>query len=78
MKIRIALVWLALFLSGCASYSWNKPGFTKQEFSKDSYECERDARQSGYFGEGIALTINMRNFMDRCMIARGYQKVRNE
>lgn len=60
------------FLVGCASMTWNKPDVTQAEFNKDSYECQRDARQSGYYGSGIAGAINMREFLQMCMVSKGY------
>ena len=38
---------------------FNHPNYTEQLWNVDSYECERGARQSGYFGGGIAGSINM-------------------
>jgi hypothetical protein len=34
--------------------------------------CERDLRQSGYYGGGIAGQLNMRDFYNRCMEANGW------
>jgi hypothetical protein len=81
MKDSIMLfgIILALFLYGCASkYQLVKYGATQQEVAKDNYECERDARQSGYFGGGIVGEINMRNFFERCLAVKGYQKIKIE
>ena len=80
MKVCIILFGIVLILSlyGCASkYRLVKYGATQQEVAKDNYECERDARQSGYFGGGIVGEINMRNFFERCLLVRGYQKEKN-
>lgn len=64
-----------LSLSCCTITShWSKPGGTQAEFNKDSYECERDMRQSGHFGEGMAASFAMEGFYERCMVARGYTK----
>ena len=52
---------------------FNKNGVTPAEFNKDSYECQRDVRQSGYYGAGIAGAYNMREFLRSCMIAKGYE-----
>jgi hypothetical protein len=43
--------------------------------SGDFYECERDARQSGYFGGGVAGALNMVEFQKRCLRAKGYRQV---
>jgi hypothetical protein len=54
---------------------WVKAGVTQDEFRRDLYECERDARQSGYFGGGIAGALAMVDFQKRCLRARGYNEV---
>jgi hypothetical protein len=59
-------------LTGCAQKVWNKPGATQQDFQTDSYACEKDARQSGYFGGGLAGAINFQGFEARCMNAHGW------
>jgi hypothetical protein len=67
------LVAFSLVLSGCFSTMvWDKPGITESTFNKDSYECERDARQSGHFGGGLGGELNFRTFLKKCMVARGY------
>jgi hypothetical protein len=65
-------------LTACAQALWDKPGATQQDFATDSYGCERDARQSGYFGGGIIGAINFQNFYERCLVARGYRKIQND
>lgn len=60
-------------LTGCASpMVWNKYGATQQDYQTDSYACEKDARQSGYFGGGFQGAINMRDFFKHCMVAHGW------
>jgi len=67
----IALVSFSLF--GCATpMVWEKSGVSQADFKRDRYECERDMRQSGYFGGGISGSINRREFFKSCMGARGY------
>ena len=64
---------IGLALAGCASpMVWNKYGATQVDYQQDSYACEKDARQSGYFGTGIAGAINMRDFFKHCMVAHGW------
>jgi aspartyl protease family protein len=59
-------------LTACAPKVWIKPGASQQDFTTDRYSCERDARQSGYFGTGIVGAINMQNFYESCMNAHGW------
>src|SRR5690349_17398783 len=61
-----------LLLAACAQNVWHKPGASTQAFEADKYACERDARQSGGFGGGIAGAIEVQNFFNRCMSARGW------
>jgi hypothetical protein len=51
---------------------WDKEGATQQDYNQDHYACEKDARQSGYFGTGIVGAVNMRNFFQECMVAHGW------
>lgn len=74
--IRILVVVLAVVHVGCARVVYRHPDYTPQLWARDSYECERDARQSGYFGTGSWATMEMRNFYDRCLAARGWTKTR--
>jgi hypothetical protein len=72
---RIAAIVLVLsVLAGCAKTYWTKPGLTPAEWNLDIYECERDMRQSGYFGGGFIGIMNARAFKDRCLVAKGYYK----
>lgn len=59
-------------LSSCAQKTWVKNGATAQSFNDDKYACERDARQSGYFGGGLVGSLNMQDFYNRCMNSKGY------
>jgi hypothetical protein len=71
-KITISGVAVFAMLSGCAPALWDKPGATQQDFAADRYGCERDARQSNYFGGGIIGAINMHDFYKECMVAHGW------
>ena len=66
------MVTLAVMAAGCAPIMWERPGTTQAEFDRDNYACERDARQSGYYGGGLTGAINMQGFFQRCMTAQGY------
>jgi hypothetical protein len=72
MTLPIALA--CLFLAGCAQTVWVKDGAGQQDFAKDSYGCERDMRQSGYYGTGLAGVANAQGFQDRRMVANGWHK----
>lgn len=74
--MRAMVLVAALCAAGCAGFQpvWDKPGGTPQSFNTDSYECERDARQSGYYGGGLLGALNFRSFADRCMEAHGWTK----
>jgi hypothetical protein len=74
MREQVVLLGAALALVGCASTVWNKPGATQQDYATDSYACEKDARQSSYFGGGIIGAINVDNFVSECMVAHGWTK----
>ena len=71
--MRFGPLLTAILLSGCAQpMIWDKPGGTQAEFNQDNYSCERDTRQSGYYGSGLVGALNMREFFKHCMIAHGY------
>jgi hypothetical protein len=62
-----------LILSACgAPKVWVKSGATQQDYATDSYACEKDARQSMYFGGGLVGALNMQDFAGRCMVAHGW------
>ena len=72
MKRVIVLALVSFGLSGCAQTIWDKPGATQADFNRDSYECEKDTRQSGYFGGGLSGSLRMKEFYGKCMVARGW------
>lgn len=73
MMVRLLSLGLLLgFLTACAPAVWEKRGATQQDFNVDSYACEKDTRQSGYYGGGIAGAVNMQGFYSKCMVAHGW------
>ncbi|MEJ0020405.1 MAG: hypothetical protein WDN25_28415 [Acetobacteraceae bacterium] len=69
-----SLLLILLGLSGCGQNSqWIKEGTSIQDYNSDSYACERDARQSGYFGGGLVGALNMQSFFNKCMVAHGWR-----
>jgi hypothetical protein len=75
MRRWAALALAALGASGCAHSTWQKPGATAQVYDEDSYLCERDTRQSGYYGGGLVGAVNMQSFFNHCMVAHGWSLV---
>ena len=59
-------------LFACAPMIWEKPGASQRQFDEDTYACERDMRQSGYFGVGLGGELNRRKFYKQCMRSKGY------
>lgn len=76
--MRLLALATALLLTGCAQTVWVKNGSTVQDFNRDTYECERDMRQSGYYGTGTAGAINAQGYQERCMYARGWSLQRKQ
>ena len=72
MRKILFLSLVGLALAGCAPTVWVKPGASQQDYNVDSYGCEKDARQSGYFGTGLVGALNMRKFYNECMVAHGW------
>jgi hypothetical protein len=75
-RTSLLVVLAPLALGGCARYVYRHPNYTPEKWRVDSYECEKDARQSGYFGTGISGAMNFQAFYDRCLAARGWTKTR--
>lgn len=75
MKRGLGLLLVLVLSTACARSMWVKSGATPDEFRRDAYECERDARPSDPLGGGIAGAMNFRDFATRCMNARGYRQV---
>lgn len=72
---RIAASVVLLALGACATPDyWVRHNATQQEFDTDSYACERDVRQSGYYGTGYVGASNAKSFMRRCMGAKGWTR----
>ena len=69
---RLALLVLCL---GCvATAHWVHPNGSYERWNRDSYECERDMRQSGYYGGGVSGMVAMQAYYERCLMARGWRQ----
>jgi hypothetical protein len=44
MKVGIVASAIALIVTGCANYTWQKPGASPSQLVADKEECERQAR----------------------------------
>lgn len=77
-KLILLAMVMALLLGGCATYTWRHPEYTPEKWARERYECERDARQSGYYGTGIYGAMNMQAFFERCLESKGWVKTKNE
>jgi hypothetical protein len=74
MKAQILILPLLLLVGACATTQWAKYGASQQDLATDSYNCEKDARQSGYFGGGLAGALEFNDFQKRCMVAHGWRE----
>jgi hypothetical protein len=75
MNHRLPLLVFLLGMCGCAhEYHWAKANVTQQEWTKDSYECERSAQERAYFARAFMGTLMVQKFFDQCLLARGYFK----
>jgi hypothetical protein len=58
-------------LAGCTPTIWDKADATRADYNRESYECERDLRQSRT-GSGLLGALDAHGFYNRCMSAHGY------
>lgn len=70
MKKRlVAIVFISVFLAGCAQGKWTRPGATVSDFEADKkqciYEINLNSKDSG--NPFIAVML-----MKQCLEARGY------
>lgn len=65
---------LGAALFSCTRTAWYKDGASAHDYRRESYECERDMRQSGYFGTGYLGQANAAGFFERCMEAQGWEQ----
>ena len=79
------LVAALLLVTACAGprHHWMRPATTAQQFSRDSYECAHQARQSVfragppgfmYGGSAESRTVN-KDLYRTCLQARGYERI---
>ena len=75
MNRRRMLLVCLLGMCGCAhEYHWAKANVTQQDWTKDSYECERSATERAYVARTCMGTLMVQNCFDPCLLARSYYK----
>ncbi len=62
-----ATLAITLGLAACVSSGWVKPGSGQAEWDHDSYECERDVRQSRTRG-----LDDRASYFEHCLRAHGW------
>ena len=68
----LKMVFLFLFLFGCALPNMAKPGVTAQVQKRDQYQCYQDSLPH-LLGE-VSGTASDRRIFQMCMEARGYAR----
>jgi hypothetical protein len=77
LRLFFEMMIITISIAGCSRALWTKPGFTTEQWKHDTYECERDIRQTySSFGSDLTGLINARRFHERCLEAKGYVRVR--
>jgi hypothetical protein len=77
MNSRLALGALLLGLLGCTpAYHGENPHVTAAELARDRSECAHETQESGSFGARVFGPAQRPSAYDRCLAARGYQKVK--
>ena len=73
-------VAVTLCLGGCGTKAvWVKPGASEEDFARESYECEREARATAGArgpglagGGGLAASFETGGFQSGCLRRRGW------
>lgn len=74
------LLVVGLFVSGCATDSWQKAGVTNEQLSKDVAECADKAQlpavtpgQAPVAGSIMPYSYELQKVYNKCMTDRGYK-----
>ena len=70
---RVAAILAITILFGCGLPRMTNPGVSPAQFKRDSYECERDAREY-ISGGGFGMMDVNYDLYQKCMEARGYNR----
>jgi hypothetical protein len=69
--LRIAvLILLIAGLAGCGSYRWQKPGYDRADFQRESEECRQQAAGGPPPGGGQPSADKL---WENCMMGRGWR-----
>ncbi len=67
------LLFGPLFLTGCASWHWEKQGTSDDDYARDEKHC----KVQSYSGtDGMVTQVSVRK-MHNCLQAKGWRKVEN-
>lgn len=67
------LILISIGLAGCSSWHWEKRGALDGDYARDENFC----KQQVYSGtDGVVTNATVRS-MHTCLMARGWQKVKN-
>ncbi len=64
-------------LVGCVSQTeLNMQNSAQEKYNKDSFECERDTRESGFY-DGVIGMREMEQFYWKCMATKGWKSTQS-
>ena len=66
---RVPLVFLLGLVGRAHDYHGAKANVTQQDWTKDSYECERSATERAYVARACKGTLMVHNCFDPCLLA---------
>jgi len=76
-KITSALILVGI-LAGCASQmEMNMESSAQEKYNKDSFECEKNTQESGFYG-GLIDVQDMKINFKKCMISKGWTLQNNQ
>ncbi|MBN1364891.1 MAG: hypothetical protein JW976_08825 [Syntrophaceae bacterium] len=68
----LTLIW-ACVMEPLTTEVWSKPNVTQQEFTKDRYDCMKEANKGTNLGNTSGTVISNVDLYNYCMEARGWK-----